>query len=167
MRPVILALPLALFAAPVAAQADTADADLATNTAIVLPDFDAAAPDSETPLESLSQRLSDPRTQSEMAATVAVLSEILLDMPLAPLIEPLAKATADAADVPRRPVDPDLTLRRMSPRAGDVTARVARELPRAMDRMADASDGIAALLPVLRDAVRTLEDRVESALPRD
>ena len=164
MRPVILALPLALFAAPVAAQAD---ADMRADTAIVLPDFDAAAPDSETPLESLSQRLSDPRTQSEMAATVAVLSEILLDMPLAPLIEPLAKATADAADVPRRPVDPDLTLRRMSPRAGDVTARVARELPRAMDRMADASDGIAALLPVLRDAVRTLEDRVESALPRD
>ena len=164
MRPVILALPLALFAAPVAAQAD---ADMRADTAIVLPDFDAAAPDSETPLESLSQRLSDPRTQSEMAATVAVLSEILLDMPLAPLIEPLAKATADAADVPRRPVDPDLTLRRMSPRAGDVTARVARELPRAMDRMADASDGIAALLPVLRDAVRTLEDRVENALPRD
>ena len=164
MRPVILALPLALFAAPVAAQAD---ADMRADTAIVMPDFDAAAPDSETPLESLSQRLSDPRTQNEVAATVAVLSEILLDMPLAPLIEPLAKATADAADVPRRPVDPDLTLRRMSPRAGDFTARVARELPRAMDRMADASDGIAALLPVLRDAVRTLEDRVENALPRD
>lgn len=164
MRPVILALPLALFAAPVAAQAD---ADMRADTAIVMPDFDAAAPDSETPLESLSQRLSDPRTQNEVAATVAVLSEILLDMPLAPLIEPLAKATADAADVPRRPVDPDLTLRRMSPRAGDVTARVARELPRAMDRMADASDGLAALLPVLRDAVRTLEDRVESTLPRD
>ena len=164
MRPVILALPLALFAAPVAAQAD---ADMRADTAIVMPDFDAAAPDSETPLESLSQRLSDPRTQNEVAATVAVLSEILLDMPLAPLIEPLAKATADAADVPRRPVHPDLTLRRMSPRAGDVTARVARELPRAMDRMADASDGLAALLPVLRDAVRTLEDRVESTLPRD
>ena len=64
-------------------------------------------------------------------------------------------------------LDPDLTLRRMSPRAGDVTARVARELPRAMDRMADASDGLAALLPVLRDAVRTLEDRVESTRPRD
>ena len=164
MRPVILALPLVLFAAPVAAQAD---ADVRADTAIALPDFDEVAPDSETPLESLSQRLSDPRTQSEVAATVAVLSEILLDMPLAPLIEPLARATADAADVPRRPVDPDLTLRRMSPRAGDVTARVARELPRAMDRMADASDGLAAFLPVLRDAVRTLEDRVESALPRD
>ena len=103
MRPVILALPLALFAAPVAAQAD---ADMRADTAIVLPDFDAAAPDSETPLESLSQRLSDPRTQNQVAATVAVLSEILLDMPLAPLIEPLARATADAADVPRRPVDP-------------------------------------------------------------
>ena len=115
----------------------------------------------------MSQRLSDPRTQSEVAATVAVLSEVLLDLPLAPLIEPLAKATADAADVPRRPVDPDLTLRRMSPRAGEVTQRVARELPRAMDRMADASDGIAALLPVLRDAVRRIEDRVGESLPRD
>ena len=164
MRPVILALPLALFAAPVAAQAD---ADMRADTAIVLPDFDAAAPDSETPLESLSQRLSDPRTQSEMAATVAVLSEILLDMPLAPLIEPLAEATADVADLPRRPVDPDLTLRRMSPRAGEVAQRVARDLPRTMDRMADASDGIAALIPALRDAFRQIEESVASSLPRE
>ena len=105
--------------------------------------------------------------QDEIAATVSVLSEILLDLPLAPLIEPLAEATADVADLPRRPVDPDLTLRRMSPRAGEVAQRMSRDLPRTMDRVADASDGIAALIPALRDAFRQIEERVEGSLSRE
>lgn len=166
MRPLIFALPLALLAAPAAAEADTTTPDASPEGAIVLPDFDAPASAPETPLESLTQRLSDPRTQGEIAATVSVLSEIMLDLPLAPLIEPLANATADATDLPRRRIDPGLTLRRMSPRAGEVTARVARELPGAMDRMADAGDGIAALIPVLRNAARRIEGRIEGALPR-
>lgn len=166
MRKLLFSLPFLVLAAPLAAQAgDPADAQ--TDGAIVLPDFDTPAPPAEAALGGLAERLSDPATQDEIAATVSVLSEILLDLPLAPLIEPLAEATADVADLPRRPVDPDLTLRRMSPRAGEVAQRVARDLPRTMDRMADASDGIAALIPALRDAFRQIEESVASSLPRE
>ncbi|NCP24980.1 MAG: hypothetical protein GW854_12660 [Erythrobacter sp.] len=166
MRKLLFSLPFLVLAAPLAAQAG-ASADAQTDGAIVLPDFDTPAPPAEAALDGLAERLSDPATQDEIAATVSVLSEILLDLPLAPLIEPLADATADVADLPRRPVDPDLTLRRMSPRAGEVAQRVARDLPRTMDRMADASDGIAALIPALRDAFRQIEERVEGSLPRE
>ena len=162
MRKILFSLPFFVLAAPLAAQTDGQ-----TNGAIVLPEFDAPAPIAEVALGGLSEKLSDPATQDEIAATVSVLSEILLALPLAPLIEPLAEATADVADLPRRPVDPDLTLRRMSPRAGEVAQRVARDLPRTMDRMADASDGIAALIPALRDAVRQIGERVETSLPRE
>ena len=166
MRKLLFSLPFLVLAAPLAAQAG-APADAQTDRAIVLPDFDTPAPPAEAALDGLAERLSDPATQDEIAATVSVLSEILLDLPLAPLIEPLAEATADVADLPRRPVDPDLTLRRMSPRAGEVAQRVARDLPRTMDRMADASDGIAALIPALRDAFRQIEESVASSLPRE
>ena len=166
MRKLLFSLPFLVLAAPLAAQAG-APADAQTDRAIVLPDFDAPAPPAEAALGGLAERLSDPATQDEIAATVSVLSEILRDLPLAPLIEPLADATADVADLPRRPVDPDLALRRMSPHAGEVAQRVARDLPRTMDRMADARDGIAALIPALRDAVRQIEERVEGSLPRE
>lgn len=159
MRPFLLALPIAALAVPAAAQSDAPYEGLPYEDGAIVP----PEADTRDRLESLSDRLSDPRTQDEIAATVSVLSEILLDLPLAPLIEPLAEATADAADVPRRPVDPDLTLRRMSPRAGEATARIAGELPRAMDRMADMSDGLAALIPALREAAR----RIEDSLPRE
>ncbi len=141
-----LALPAALVAAPAAAQDGGSD-----------------GVETERTLESLADTLSDPRTQGEIAATVAVLSEVLLDLPLAPLLEPLAEAGADIADVPRKPVDPDLTLRRMSPGAGDIAARLPAELPRAMDRMAGMSEGFAAMIPALKDAVR----RIADALPQD
>ena len=166
MRKILFFLPFFVLAAPLAAQTD-ASSDLPGEGTIVLPEFDTPAPPAEAALGGLAERLSDPATQDEIAATVSVLSEILLDLPLAPLIEPLAEATADVADLPRRPVDPDLTLRRMSPRAGEVAQRVARDLPRTMDRMADASDGIAALIPALRDAVRQIGERVETSLPRE
>ena len=166
MRKILFSLPFFVLAAPLAAQAEV-QTDAEMDGAIVLPDFDAPTPPAEAALGGLAERLSDPATQDEIAATVSVLSEILLDLPLAPLIEPLAEATADVADLPRRPVDPDLTLRRMSPRAGEVAQRMARDLPRTMDRMADASDGIAALIPALRDAFLQIEERVEGSLPRE
>ena len=85
---------------------------------------------------------------------------------LAGLVERAERQTP-AAPSARRPVDPDLTLRRMSPRAGEVAQRMSRDLPRTMDRVADASDGIAALIPALRDAFRQIEERVEGSLSRE
>lgn len=109
--------------------------------------------------EPLSQRLADPVVQNELASTVAVLGEILLDMPLAPIVEPMAEiAGRDPGSV-----DPDLTLRKMRPEASDVPARVARDLPRAMGAMASMADSLEAMRPALREMAERLEFGIDQA----
>jgi hypothetical protein len=132
------------------------------------PAYDAPyAGDYDAPYEGaydapLSQRLSDPAMQDRLASTVAVLGEVLLDMPLAPLVEPMARATG------RQPgsVDPDLTLRKMSPRAGDVSARVAQDLPRAMDAMGAMAGSIEAMRPALQGMADRMRAAMEEARRR-
>jgi hypothetical protein len=105
------------------------------------------APPYEEPLydQPLSQRLGDPVVQDQMASTIAVFGEVLLDLPLAPILEPMAEiAGRDPGSV-----DPDMTLRKMNPEAGDVAARAARELPQAMDAMAAMAGSIEAMRPAL------------------
>lgn len=128
-----------------------------------LPDFELYdaplyAPEVEYE-EPLSQRLADPVVQNELASTVAVLGEILLDMPLAPIVEPMAEITG------RDPgsVDHDLTLRKMRPEASDVPARVARDLPRAMGAMASMADSLEAMRPALREMAERLEFGIDQA----
>ncbi|RXZ64270.1 hypothetical protein [Pelagerythrobacter rhizovicinus] len=128
-----------------------------------LPDFELHdaplyAPEAEYE-EPLSQRLADPAVQNELASTVAVLGEILLDMPLAPIVEPMAEiAGRDPGSV-----DPDLTLRKMRPEASDVPARVARDLPRAMGAMASMTDSLEAMRPALREMAERLEFGIDQA----
>ena len=105
----------------------------------------------------LSSRLSDPAMQDQLASTVAVLGEIMLDLPLAPIVEPIARATGSGS------VDPDMTLRRMNPGASEATARAARELPRAMDAMASMAGSIEAMRPALRDMADRLSYGIEEA----
>jgi len=128
-----------------------------------LPDFELYdaplyAPEAEYE-EPLSQRLADPVVQNELASTVAVLGEILLDMPLAPIVEPMAEiAGRDPGSV-----DPDLTLRKMRPEASDVPARMAQDLPRAMGAMASMADSLEAMRPALREMVERLEFGIDQA----
>lgn len=129
-----------------------------------LPDFELYdaplyAPEIEYE-EPLSQRLADPVVQNELASTVAVLGEILLDMPLAPIVEPMAEiAGRDPGSV-----DPDLTLRKMRPEASDVPGRVARDLPRAMGAMASMADSLEAMRPALREMAERLEFGIDQAI---
>lgn len=130
-----------------------------------LPDYERGyeeplpAPDVEYD-EPLSQRLADPAVQDELSATVAVLGEILLDMPLAPIVEPMAEIAGRGPGS----VDPDLTLRKMRPEASDVPARVARDLPRAMGAMASMADSLEAMRPALREMAERLEFGIDQAI---
>ena len=142
----IAAAPLAVLAAPAFAQ----DA---------LPDEGQGEA-----LERLSETLSDPVRQQELAGTLAVLSEVLLDLPLAPLMEPLAEAAAEASGEEPEPVDPEMTLRRVAPRAGDLTSEIQDKLPRAMDGMAAMSKGFAAMLPALRQMSARMKDALPEAM---
>lgn len=147
MRRVLLAatLPLACLTAPAMAQQS-------------LPPVD----ETET-LDEFAETLSDPVRQQEIAGTLSVLTEVLLDLPLAPIIEPFADVVGSATGEPVEPIDPDTTLRQMAPGASDLSGEIQQNVPEAMDRMAAMSGSLAALIPALRD----MSERLREALPAD
>lgn len=113
--------------------------------------------DTEYDLAHMAHTLGDPARQEALARALGTVTEVLLDLPLAPIIAPIAEA---AGEDPRN-VDPDTTLRRMSPGVDDASRQIARELPRALGTMASMSGAFAGLIPQLRDAA----DRVRDAMP--
>ncbi|NVD46083.1 hypothetical protein [Qipengyuania atrilutea] len=106
-------------------------------------------------LASLSEKLGDPDKQYEMAMMIQTMTEVLLDLPLAPLAEAAAEI---AGEDPAR-VDPNLTLRSLSPQSSDVPEKVGRAVPRAMGAVAGMAKGFEAMLPALRE----MADRMEEA----
>lgn len=117
----------------------------------------AAGTTPESELGRVAHAMGDPASQHAMARAIGAMAEAVLDLPLAPIMAPIAQA---AGEDPRT-IDPDATLRRMSPAAGDVPRLIERQLPAAMGAMAGMSGAAAALLPQLRAAV----DRVRDAMP--
>ena len=115
------------------------------------------AAEADRNLDRMARTLGDPARQQAMARAMGAVAEVLLDLPLAPIIGALAAA---AGEDPRR-VDPDATLRKMSPAAGEVPRQIERQLPRAMGAMAGTSGVFADLIPQLREA----SERMRDALP--
>lgn len=117
----------------------------------------APAPSHDEALDQVERALGDPVRQQALARAAGAMAEVLLDLPLAPILGPLAEA---AGEDPRR-IDRDATLRRMAPGAADAPRQIERQLPRAMGAMAGMSGALADLLPRLRDAA----ERMRDALP--
>ncbi len=131
MRRQILALPLLALAAPAMAQADT-----------------------EAELGRMARTMGDPARQEALARAMGAMTEVLLDLPLAPLIGPFAEAAGEDPGT----IDRDATLRKMSPAAGAVPRQIERQLPRAMSAMARMSGAVAVMLPQLREATQRMRD---------
>ncbi|MFW2351340.1 hypothetical protein [Qipengyuania sp.] len=142
MRSFVLPAALAAFAVPVPALAQ---------------DAAQAAP---APLAELADQMRDPAYQREMALMLQAMTEVLLDMPIAPL----AQAAADMAGEKADEIDPDTTLRSMAPDAGRVSDEVARNVPRAMQAAGSMAEGMAAMTPMLREMARRMRDAMP---PRD
>jgi hypothetical protein len=141
MRTIALAAVLVAFAAPVPALAqDRTEEDAAR----------------------VADTLRDPVLQESVAAGMAAASEALLDVPLAPL----ARAVAEAAGDDPRDVDPNMTLRSVSPEAEDVPAEIHDKVPRVMGAMAGMAGGVSAMIPALREMAARMEEAVERARPR-
>ena len=98
-------------------------------------------------LSDLGEQMRDPAYQRDMALMLQAMTEVLLDMPVAPL----AQAAAEMAEEEARDIDPDLTLRRMVPQADRAGQEVARVVPRAMQAAGSMAEGLAAMTPLLRD----------------
>lgn len=121
----------------------------------------AMAQDTEADLDRMARTMGDPERQEAMARALATMTEVILDLPLAPILGPLAEA---AGEDPRR-VDPDATLRKVSPGAGEVSRQIERQLPRAMGAMAGMSGALAGTLPALREAAERMRDAIPYDLP--
>ena len=111
--------------------------------------------------DRLAQTLGDPASQQALARSLETMSDVILDMPLAPIAQPLAEA---AGEDPRS-VDPDMTLRQMAPGAGAVSSAIRHDLPRAMGQMARISDAIARLAPTLQAAAQELAEALPPPPP--
>lgn len=109
----------------------------------------------------VAETLRDPVLQESVADGMAAASEALLDVPLAPL----ARAVAEASGDDPREVDPNLTLRDVSPAAQDVPGRIHEELPRAMGAVAGMAGGFSAMIPAMREMAERVRDAVERARP--
>ena len=110
-----------------------------------------------TDLAPLAERLAAPDQQRALAQTLSTLSQVLLDLPLAPL----ARAAAQAAGEDPDAVDPQLTLRQISPEAERVPGELSDRVPQMMGAMAGMAEGMQAMLPALRQ----MADRMEEAFP--
>lgn len=112
-------------------------------------------------LDRVAKTLADPARQQALARAAGAMAEVLLDVPLAPIIGPLAEA---AGEDPRK-VEPDATLRKVAPGAADAPRQIERTLPRAMGAMAGMSGAFAGLLPQLREAVERMRDALPAERP--
>jgi hypothetical protein len=138
MRKVTATAALIALAAPLPALAQTSETEAAT--------------------AEIERTLGDPATQEAMAEGMAAASEALLDVPLAPLARAVKQAAGENPDE----VDPDMTLRNVSPEAEDVPHKVRESLPRMMGAMAGMAGGMGAMIPALRE----MADRMRAAVAR-
>ena len=137
MRSLILALPLLALSAPATAQDTKAD------------------------LDHMARTLGDPARQAALARAMGAMAEVILDLPLAPIVGPLAEAAGEDP----RDIDSDATLRKMSPAAAEVPRQIERQLPRAMSAMSGMSGAFAGMIPVLREAAERMREALPAELP--
>ncbi len=118
----------------------------------------AMAQDSE--LSDAAAKLNDPATQQMAAVTLSTLMEALLDMPVAPLVDAMAKVDPDIADEAGQAG----TLRELAgPEAADIPEMVREELPQAMAMMGGLAAGFEAMLPALKEMAEQFEHSIEDA----
>jgi hypothetical protein len=113
----------------------------------------------EGPETDLAEKFADPDYQRQTALMVRTMAEVLLDLPLAPVME----AAGDVAGEDAPDVDPDATLRSLAPGASRVPEEIERNLPRAMQAMGSMADAFEAMKPALRD----MAERLKEALPEE
>ena len=117
-------------------------------------DAPLALEDQDAPFSDMAERIQDPEQQRQMALMLRTMSEVLLDMPLAPLMESMREMTGE--DAPE--VDPDTTLRSMSPQAERIPEEIEKNLPRALDAMGSMAEAMEKMMPALQQMAERMKD---------
>ena len=144
-RALLAAASLAAIAAPMPAFAQDTEAALQVEESVELAD--------------LAGKLSDPERQREVALMARAISEVLLDLPVAPLMEAMGQIAGEEAPM----VGPGTTLRSLAPQAGRVPEEIERNLPRVMNAVSAMAGAAEIMLPQLRE----LAERLEETIPQD
>ena len=144
-RHLLAAATLAAFAAPVPALAQDADE----------PAFDERE---GAGLTEMADTLSDPERQRELAMMLRAMSEVLLDLPIAPLTDAVAEIAGEEAPL----VEDGATLRSIAPEASRVPEEIEKNLPRAMEAAGTLAETLEVMLPQLR----AMAERFSDTLPQ-
>ena len=110
-------------------------------------------PDEGEAMGDMQTVLTDPAKQAQMAATLRVLGEVLLDLPLAPLADAVETITGE----PMTDITPDTTLRSIAPETSRLPEQLEEAAPRAMEAMGGMARALQTMAPALRDMARRLE----------
>lgn len=120
---------------------------------------DADLPPAEPALAEMSEKLADPEFQAQASALAQVFLGSMLDLKIGPLAEAMNRAT----DGEGPDIDPDATIRDLSPEAEDLPDQVSERLPQAMNAMSAMTDGMQTMLPALREMAARMRDAMEQA----
>ena len=131
----------------------------AAAAALVLAPVPAFARPPETEMGAMADKLSDPALQGRMAATLAALSEAMLNIRMAPF----AKAMRDMGDAKAaRDIDEHTTLGDLAgPDARKMPREMARKVPAMMGAMAGMAGAMEQMLPEFAKIAETMKDAAE------
>lgn len=119
--------------------------------------------DSGRDFSDVARQLQDPEKQREMALMLRAVSEVLLDLPLAPMMEAMGEVSEDLTGEPAPGFDPDATLRSVAPQAERVPEEIEKNLPRALDAMGSMAQAFETMMPALADMAERMKDVVPQA----
>ena len=116
----------------------------------------------ERPIEedaaAMARTMSDPARQQDMAMMLRAMAEVMLDLPIAPLVEAMEEASGEKGPE----VAPGATLRSLSPEAaGRVPELVEKGVPRAMTAMGAMAQGAGTMAPAMRDMAKKMAPLLE------
>ena len=107
--------------------------------------------DASHDFSDFAERMQDPDTQREFALMARAMGEVLLDLPIAPLVAAAGEVSEDLTGRDLPSVDPDATLRKIAPLSGRAPEEIERNLPRALNAMGSMAKALETMAPTLRD----------------
>ena len=138
--------------AATAALAAATPASLAAQEAVPDPEFD------EPEMGELVDRLEDPAEQERLAAMLGTMGEVILALPVGPMMEAVATARGeDPAYVDRDATVGDLA----GPEAERLPGEMANKVPQMMGMMAGMVESIDAMRPMLEAMANTFRAQIE------
>ncbi len=114
----------------------------------------------------VAKQMRDPQTQVAVAAAVRAMSDAMLDLRIAPLLDAVETARDPLRDRSRYDrVDPDTRLRDYAGRdAEEMPERLSRRLPAMMGAMGGMADAVEQMRPVLKDMSRQMGAAVGASI---